>query len=750
MALGFLTETSEKVRVLAQASFVRSAVLWVVSIAGLLSALIYHLLVWAGQLPPSGVVASAYQAAIVITYVSIFLLLSSRYANRPDSIIHVFWTPVTVGVALLVVGYFVVRFGQSSAVPQLVGTAGVGFDLDTGRPLALASVFKMNVLSVFEAVFCFLLVLRLRNLAFIKRTVRSQRNWNWMIAAMAVAALATFMKQPRAGLNVYQSIVIVPAVGFMVINAFRTAWIMLLSFRQKLIVIGLSVAILAILISIGVMDESAGSNEGVVPGSYTFMRHYSYPLAIFTNLSIVFGIIYCTTTILTVLFHLPTTSAYQQKVHEVAAIHSLTDLVGQVFDQKSLFDTIAASPVKAGLADAAWLALAPRHGSDDALEVVASHRIAGGRIDRMVDSAALFEEACETETPVLISHAPADHRVAARPGDGIGSLVAVPLRGRGEMLGVLIATKEVSRGFEPEDIEALRVYADQAALALDHAQLFEERIEKERLSRELDIAREVQSKLLPQRIPEIAGAAIAARSVPAHEVGGDYYDFMDLGNDRLAFVVADVSGKGTSAAFYMAAMQGIFRSVSRVSQRPRDFLIAANSALGSLLERHVFVSVIYGVIDARAETVTVARAGHCPAALSSVSGKSEYWRSEGLGLGLDAGGEIFSSTIAEETRPLYPGDVLVFYTDGVIETRNRQGVEYGYDRLLDSIRNNRHEDAGVLQTILLDDLDQFVEYGSYGDDTTIVVIKWHGNRTAEEVAVAADRSDVSSGAESSA
>lgn len=707
-------------------SVLRTAALAVVAGAGLLAVSIHGLLRWTGQVPDSLVIMAGAQVVVLIAFASIYLLLSERFANRPDSIVEVFWTPVIAGASLLLVGYFVSRFGQNENVTRLMGTSAVGFDLNTGRPLALASVMKMNVLSWLTAIFCFILLLRLRNLAMIKRTVGSQRSWNWMIIAMIIAAATTFMKSPRYELNLYQSVALVPAVGLMAVNAFRTAWIVSLSFRRKLVVIGLSVAILAILLSVGVMDQSLAVPHEMMPGSYSLLRHYSYPLAIFSNLAIVFGIIYCTTTILTVLFHLPTTSAYQQKVHEVAAIHSLTDLVGQVFDPKALFDTIVAAPISAGLADAAWLTLSDPP-ADANHKAVATHRISTARIDRMVDIDALASEANEAGEPLLIAHALADHRVSARSGEGIGSILVVPLSARGEVLGSLFATKEVSRGFEPEDVEALRVYGDQAALALDHAHLFEERIEKERMARELDIAREVQTKLLPNRIPSLPGLAISAGSVPAQEVGGDYYDFMMLDESRLAFIVADVSGKGTSAAFYMAAMQGIFKALSRVSAGPRDFVIAANGALSSLLERNIFVSVIYGVIDLRAETITVARAGHCPPAISTLSGDAAYWRLHGLGLGLDVKGDIFAGAIIEDTRPLRPGDVLLFYTDGVTESRHSNGSEYGYDRLLEFVRKNRHEEADGIRALLLADLNEFVDYGSYGDDTTIVVVKWHGN-----------------------
>ncbi|MCH7646618.1 MAG: SpoIIE family protein phosphatase, partial [Nitrospinae bacterium] len=188
-------------------------------------------------------------------------------------------------------------------------------------------------------------------------------------------------------------------------------------------------------------------------------------------------------------------------------------------------------------------------------------------------------------------------------------------RARNEALGALFVAREVTHGFEKDDVEAISIFAAQAALALDNARLFEEQIEKERLARELAIAKEVQHKLLPQCLPSLEGLTLAASSVSAQEVGGDYYDFVQLDDQRLAFIVGDVSGKGTSAAFYMAEMQGVFQSVSHIAPDPQDFLTHANRALANSLEKNVFISVIYGVLDLKKEEIVLARAGHCPAAM---------------------------------------------------------------------------------------------------------------------------------------
>ena len=283
-------------------------------------------------------------------------------------------------------------------------------------------------------------------------------------------------------------------------------------------------------------------------------------------------------------------------------------------------------------------------------------------------------------------------------------------------MGALFFTKSMSQAFEPDDLEAITGFAAQAALALDNARLFTERLEVERLERELSIAREVQQKLLPQTLPELDGLSIAATSVPALEVGGDYYDFHPVDEHRLAVIVADVSGKGTSAAFYMAELQGIFKAVSQILPEPDDFLGAANRALATLLEKNVFISVIYGLLDTRNGTLRLARAGHCPAAVSDLSGATHFVDQRGLGLGLDAG-PIFTKSLEVKEHQLQPGDVFVMYTDGVVESRNEVGDEYGYDRLLDALSDNRHEDAFELHNALVRDLNDFVVNGEYGESS---------------------------------
>lgn len=697
-------------------------ILWV---ALFVAGFFYHISVWQAGSRPALPYEIAYSLGTIAGYVFLWRFLSFYHEERQSTPAKTFWSTLFFGLVLMASGRLVLSIGGVPGMPALAQDgASLGFSLDSKVPLALATVVKMNFVSLLEASFAFILLLRLRDLVLFRRSKTSQRNWRLMLLFMAIAGISAFLKEPGTEWSPLQVVAFIPAVSMMVINSFRLSWIVLLSFREKVACIGLSLMLLVLLgTGVGVDDTS------LLPGAYTFLEYYSYPLNAFTQLAIIFGILYSTTAFLSLLFHLPTTGDFQQKAGELAAMHSLTSLVSQVFDLERLAETITASPVETGSAHASWLALPDPQSGSLRPQIAATCRITQERIQELVDTPGLYEEVYSKREPVLLSQAPADHRITAKPGDGLGSLLVLPLIARHDVLGALFLTREVTHGFEKDDVEAATVFAAQAALALDHARLFEEQLEKERLSREIDIAREVQRKLLPECPPSIRGLSIFASSVAAQEVGGDYYDFVELDGDRLAFIIADVSGKGTSAAFYMAEMQGIFQSVSRLAPGPAEFLTHANTALVRALEKHVFISVIYGVLDSKNETLSIARAGHCPAAFINLDGEARFLRTKGLGLGLDRSRQ-FHKTIAEEHVRLQPGDVFVLYTDGVVESRNPNGDEYGYERLLDALREHRHEEAADLHCALLADLTDFMVDKTYDDDMTLVVLKWHGISTA--------------------
>jgi sigma-B regulation protein RsbU (phosphoserine phosphatase) len=250
--------------------------------------------------------------------------------------------------------------------------------------------------------------------------------------------------------------------------------------------------------------------------------------------------------------------------------------------------------------------------------------------------------------------------------------------------------------------------------------------EKQRLDDELRIAREIQKSLLPVRPPQMAGLGIADLCEPAREVGGDYYDFFELGPRQLGVLIADVSGKGTSAALYMAELKGLMLALSHTERSPRQLLMTVNHLLAEHLDNRSFITATYAVIDLDLMTLTYARAGHTPLIIVS-GGKSETIVPDGmvLGLRLPGASHRFETLLEEQTRPLRPGDLIVLYTDGITEAMNVDGDLFGDGALGRILSSGARHDAAAVRERVVREVNTFVGGAEPHDDMTMVVIKIH-------------------------
>jgi len=247
--------------------------------------------------------------------------------------------------------------------------------------------------------------------------------------------------------------------------------------------------------------------------------------------------------------------------------------------------------------------------------------------------------------------------------------------------------------------------------------------ERERMQKELEIARNVQIGLLPKTNPEIKGFDIGGTCLPAKEVGGDYFDFVTLGPKKLGIAIGDVSGKGVPAAIYMTLTKGILQSHADDTISPRLVLNKVNKLLYRNIEKNSFVSMFYAVLDINDKTLTFARAGHNPGIMiNQKDGSNQELNTDGIALGLEEG-TVFNKMLHEQTIDLASGDTLVFYTDGFTEAMNPVQEEYGEDRFVKLITANRTMSAQGLIEILVKSVMAFSEDAPQHDDMTVVVIK---------------------------
>lgn len=299
----------------------------------------------------------------------------------------------------------------------------------------------------------------------------------------------------------------------------------------------------------------------------------------------------------------------------------------------------------------------------------------------------------------------------------------IPIRSKNKLLGTIVIGEKLSETtYQQEDLSFLSGAAKQASVSIENAFLYEELAEKERMKHELEIARRIQLESLPQTTPNVRGLEISGMSIPAMEVGGDFYDYLTNTKEKLTIIIGDVSGKGTSAALYMSKVQGILRSLHGFDLAPKELFHRANTLLCKDLEKRSFVTVLGAEFDTVKRSMSVARAGHLPLLhFISATGKVEKVVPKGLGLGLNDKGVFIDETEQREVK-YDEGDVFLFATDGVTEAHN-SASDFGEEQLCELLLHHHHRTTEELQQLILDEVKTFVGDHPQHDDQTIVIVK---------------------------
>jgi len=579
-----------------------------------------------------------------------------------------------------------------------------------------------SLLALVIGVLSLYLLLIIHDLVLFKRRKTTWRYY-YMYLILLFAACAADVPLLMSEGNTISSILFSLAMVFVVVNSFKQNWIMYLSRREKKYSIIYSILLFIALVGLDVYLAS-GSESNIA------MIAYSRPLHTFIRLNAFFGTIYFGVTFISTLFHLPTAEVFERKQSELVSLHNLSRLVTQVFDFNDLLNTVTQMTSEVCGARSVWLELFSLHEStgEMSVDVVAKRNITQQEIDLIAtdDGTQLQRYLMDSRKALLIEDIWADRRTKhlKKKGFARGSLLTVPLLSHGKLIGVLYATKDFQNAFDQDDIDVMTTFADHVSIAIENSRLISKSIERERLHQEMMVAQRMQKRLLPQFLPNLPSVEFSAVSESSLEVGGDYYDLFSLPGERIGIVIGDVSGKGVSAAFYMAEVKGIVMSLSKISATPHELLSRANDTLLETLEKNMFISAIYGVLDVRNASLTFARAGHCP--IIYVSQHSvELIRSTGIGLGL-TGRTQFEQSTEERTINLRTGDICIFYTDGITESRNAEMEEYGYERLMHIASTCTHCSAHEMKEMILEHVRTFIGQGTYNDDVTLIVMKWLG------------------------
>jgi serine phosphatase RsbU (regulator of sigma subunit) len=508
---------------------------------------------------------------------------------------------------------------------------------------------------------------------------------------------------------------ILVVIGLLVIVlSANMRWVAYLNFKQKwtcLLLLLLSFFYLGYFIyTVSRLSESISSES---PAFLDFNSH------IFNLCLLVFVLVYSTFSFLVILFNLPTSSVFEQKLEEVVNFQRISQSIQTEQNEESVYNILLESSVSSVFADAAWLEIQSANDghklftykitereSKDIRDHLKSHNIKG----------ALEQSSDRTRN--LSKH------LASLKGARFRSLLAFPITVKGETIGTLALLKELPEGFNKEMTRIVSAFANQAGISIENFRLMEEAFQTERYKEELKIAKTVQKSLLPTSLEAGSDFEISAFAESADEVGGDYYDTLRINDYQVALIIADVSGKGTTAAFHMSQMKGIFHSLAQQELDPKEFMERANRALVFCLERGSFISATYFVVDSKTKTIRYSRAGHCPVLYFKASaGTTEFLKDKGTALGMVRSRD-YCKFVETNEIPYAPGDIMVLYTDGITEAKNQKGEEFDYPRLEAALKEVTEKSSQEIENHIIQRLYEFSGSSEINDDYTSMTIKF--------------------------
>lgn len=327
----------------------------------------------------------------------------------------------------------------------------------------------------------------------------------------------------------------------------------------------------------------------------------------------------------------------------------------------------------------------------------------------------------KNKAPLLVNDLKTDNRfkLSADEKITINSMLGVPLMLKGRMTGMInVFNKHDESGFTLNDQRLLSIIAAQSAQIIENARLYLEEQALLHIQEEMRVAQNIQENLLPKEVPVSDCYQFAGKSIPAKEVGGDYYDFISLKDGRIAFCLGDISGKGIPASLLMANLQASLRGQALIGNECKNSVAFANNILFHNTDPSRYATLFYSILDKNDNKITYCNAGHNSPFLFSIDKQFQRLNTGGIIVGM-----IPDFDYTEESIEFKLNDVLILYSDGVTEAMNHSEDEFGEERLEESIRRNLHLNANEILKAIFRDVELFTSGASQSDDITMVIVK---------------------------
>ncbi|MBS4027912.1 MAG: PP2C family protein-serine/threonine phosphatase [Ignavibacteriales bacterium] len=322
--------------------------------------------------------------------------------------------------------------------------------------------------------------------------------------------------------------------------------------------------------------------------------------------------------------------------------------------------------------------------------------------------------------PLLIDNPRSDSRFQFAGWDEtVRNLLCVPLIVKSELIGVLtVYNKKGLQNFAEDDKRLLSIIAGQSAQVVENARLYEKEQQLFHIRQEVQVAAKIQEELLPKSAPKLSGYDIAGKTISAQTIGGDYFDFIPVNENKLAICLGDVSGKGLPASLLMANVQATLRGITLGTNSASVCIQRSNKLLHQSTGAEKFVTLFYGILDTALHQFCFCNAGHNNPFLFSQESEPLQLETGGIVLGM-----MDDFSYEEETITLQSNDILVIYSDGITEAMNTSEEDFGEERLIKIILQNKNSDASTLVEKIVSEVKSFAGKAEQSDDITLVVVK---------------------------
>lgn len=617
-------------------------------------------------------------------------------------------------------------FYALSALALLLFSALVPNGVEGGHPINVLGAITSNIVAVGTFTITFSLAGLLIHLLMTRRHARTRVLLYVQGAIIAGVWLCSTLDDLWGGFSTVGIVLTIAGAIVMLMNIRRLTWLSGVSFDKKVRLMWLTACaafaafVLALMHSIGDESYITASADIFVKGG-----------AVLPSLINIFGFVFFVRLFIAIVGSLPNSGIVDRRSSEVESLAALTRLMTELTTVDDLLNSVTSNAMRVCRAHGAWCEIydgagAEGAGGRDRLRIVATQLVHPDWVRSLHSNSALHDLITRTHMPLLIDSV-ADALPEHSRSIGFQSFIAIPLLNSDIRTGTLVMFSTVEFGFEADDLRLLTAFGDTISVALEQAQLMETALEKERLQKEVDVARTMQASLLPRTAPSSEAFDIDAITIPAQDVGGDYYDYVRFPSGSHGAIIADVSGKGVPAALYMATLKGVVIAEMRSAMGPADLLRRVNTTLHGSMERHTYITMTCVEFTSDCRELRLARAGHTPTLLRS-GDSTAVLTPAGLAIGL-VGPEKFDAALEEVVVRVQAGDICLLTTDGVTERRDKAMTEIGLAPIVSMLESASPSSAQQVVVETLRILDEHAGGEDAHDDITIVALIVRGDHT---------------------